>query len=155
MGDVPRPDLHGLSVSAAHYARTMRGEPFDARYTVEPNGCWVWQRAKSQGYGYYKIPGEKRVVRAHRFMYEREVGPIPEGLTLDHLCRNRACVNPAHLEPVSRGENVLRGESPAAQHARATTCVNGHPFNDANTYIRPGRGTRECRACFRSRALAS
>jgi len=70
--------------------------------------CWVWQRAKTElGYGVARADGKNQY--AHRMMYEREVGPIPDGLSLDHLCRNPSCVNPAHLEPVTHGENLRRG----------------------------------------------
>jgi hypothetical protein len=87
-----------------HYRR--RGRP--PTYTVEPEtGCWLWDRALHKGYGRIRAYG--KVVYAHRFFYEKHVGPIPDGLVLDHLCRNRACVNPGHLQPVSRMENNRRG----------------------------------------------
>lgn len=85
---------------------------------------------------------------AHRLAYEFSKGLIPEGKTLDHLCRVRHCVNPDHLEPVSRGENVLRGVSPSAINARKTHCSKGHDYNEENTkYLR--RGNRRCRICHR------
>jgi hypothetical protein len=87
---------------------------------------------------------------AHRVSYERYVGPIPEGAHLDHLCRNRACVNPEHLEPVSVQTNILRGVSPSAVNAAKTECLRGHPFDDENTYVCPA-GKRRCRACKTAR----
>jgi len=83
---------------------------------------------------------------AHRFGYELLVGPIPTGLTLDHLCRVRTCVNPAHLEPVSIGENVLRGDTRPAANLKKTHCPRGHAYDAANTYIARG-GERHCRTC--------
>jgi hypothetical protein len=119
-----------------------------------PAACWLWRGARSRGYGalYVGRPGGRRIIEtAHRLAYElhhRE--PIPAAVTIDHLCRVRHCVNPRHLEVVSRGENVLRGAGLSAQHARATHCVAGHPFDAANTYRTP-RGIRMCRACARRR----
>lgn len=82
---------------------------------------------------------------AHKWAYESIVGPVPEGMELDHLCRNRACVNPAHLEAVSRRVNQLRGLSISAKNARKTHCVHGHPLTGENVY--EWRGSRYCRAC--------
>jgi hypothetical protein len=107
-------------------------------------GCWEWLGYKEpQGYG--RVGRNKA---AHRVVYELLVGPIPEGLTLDHLCRNRGCVNPAHLEPVPRGENVLRGATITARAKAAQTCPSGHPYEGENLYVYP-RGARGCRACNR------
>ena len=93
-----------------HNKRGYRLDPKDT-YIVDPDtGCWNWSRAMNRG-GYGKIRSNKRDMPAHRWVYEQLIGPIPEGLTLDHLCRNRRCVNPAHLEPVTIRENTRRGAS--------------------------------------------
>ena len=115
------------------------------RNVVKTEGCWEWIAFRTKdGYGRFRVGGGK--VLAHRFAYELLVGPIPEGLESDHLCRNRGCVNPAHLEPVTQQVNRLRGVGLPALSARKTHCKNGHPFNAANTYHRRD-GDRECRTC--------
>jgi hypothetical protein len=117
-------------------------------------GCLPWMRATTNGYGVVQHDG--RIRRAHRVVYEFAVGPIPEGLELDHLCRNRRCVNPEHLEPVTGRENILRSESQSAKHARQTHCLRGHELTPENVYLR-SRGSnveRFCRACSRIRDAA-
>lgn len=112
--------------------------------------CWVWTAGKRHGgYGQFNV-GDGRNVRAHVFAYELLVGPVPEGLELDHLCRNPACVNPDHLEPVPHRVNILRGCGPVPENSLKTRCVNGHAYTPQNTYIRPD-GYRDCRACKRKR----
>lgn len=107
--------------------------------------CWNWTGSRTaSGYGRLKVAGKMR--RAHRLTYELLVGPIPEGLVLDHLCRNRLCVRPTHLEPVTERENILRGEGWAALNARKTHCERGHELSPDNTYVDP-RGGRICRTC--------
>lgn len=108
-------------------------------------GCWLWLAGTStDNYGVFTLRRHVQV-RAHRFSYEQLVGEIPEGLHLDHLCRNRACVNPAHLEPVTSRVNTLRGVGPSARNAAKTHCDSGHPLDEDNTYHHEGR--RRCRAC--------
>jgi hypothetical protein len=112
--------------------------------------CWLWTGSSLfRGYGQLRVKG--KLVLAHRFAYELTIGPIPLGLTLDHLCRTPACVHPQHLEPVTHAENVLRGVGPAAANARKTHCPQGHPYDLLNTYMRPSKTWRECRACHHAR----
>lgn len=121
---------------------------FTAKVRVAESGCWEWTAAHhpKQGYGWFKTNG--RMVVAHRFAYEALVGPIPEGLVIDHLCRNPRCVNPSHLEPVTTAENVRRGRHPGREK---THCPHGHPYDAENTrYTKEGH--RQCRACYRARA---
>lgn len=114
--------------------------------------CWIWLGYTTTGYGRFlkTVDGKRRWILAHRYVYELLVGQIPEGLSLDHLCMNPLCVNPAHLEPVSIGENILRGFNSAAMNARKTRCRNGHAFT-ADNLLPSGvrKGQRICMLCAR------
>ena len=110
--------------------------------------CWLWVGSRNrQNYGQFNYGG--RVVGAHRIAYELLRGGIPEGLEIDHLCRNPQCVNPDHLEPVTDRENIMRGMLPIlAKHQQVvkTHCPHGHPYSAENTYY-DNKGSRVCRAC--------
>ena len=110
------------------------------------NSCWPWQAFRNEdGYGTF-TRHHARPMKAHRLAYEIAVGPIPDGLQIDHLCRNKACINPAHLEPVTQVENMRR--------RRWSHCKWGHPFDEVNTYTSPAGG-RGCRICRHERAEQS
>ena len=115
------------------------------------NGCWEWTAALQKGYGVIGL-GTRRDgdISAHRWAYLTLIGPIPEGLECDHLCRNRACVNPLHIEPVTRQENLRRGiggfkVGGGNQHSVKTHCPQGHDYDYVNS-----RGWRKCRRCERA-----
>lgn len=121
---------------------------------ITSNGCWEWTGSLHAN-GYASTGAGKRNKRkyVHRISYELWIGPIAQGMDLDHLCRNRKCFNPAHLEQVTRRENALRGEGPsilARLNGAKTHCKNGNEFTPDNTRIRP-TGGRACRACAKSK----
>lgn len=116
------------------------------KYVMSVAGfCWLWTGGLTgAGYGQISVDGSK--VYVHRLVYSEMIGPIPDGLVIDHRCEVRNCCNPGHLEAVSRWENTLRGRSPMAAKAKQVKCHRGHLFDEANTY-RSARGTRRCRRC--------
>jgi hypothetical protein len=125
-------------------------------YRPDLGACWIWQGATSNGYGRVRFDGKTRL--AHRVVWTLTIGEFPEDKQPDHLCRVRACVNPSHLEPVTQRINLLRGASPAADHARRARCSAGHPLEgpDADVYIHPDHPTwRHCRKCRRKASAKS
>lgn len=130
-------------------------ERFIEKTEALDNGCIEWTAYVGEnGYGRFYVDG--RGALAHRWSYQFHVGPIPDGLVIDHLCRNTRCVNPDHLEPVTNAENVLRGMGPLAAAARGqavTHCPDGHPYDEANTYV--GGHGRTCLTCKRVQARES
>ncbi len=121
---------------------------FTERVVLQPNGCWTLGEVGLDHYTRLYLE-DGRSVGGHRYAYEWLVGPIPEGLHLDHLCRNPGCVHPDHVEPVTPRENYLRGVSIVAQNARKTHCPKGHPLSGDNLYIHQKRGLRDCKECRR------
>ena len=107
------------------------------------DGCWLWVAHRDKlGYGRFTVSTAQRAQFAHRVAYELFVGPIPEGLELDHLCRNPSCVNPEHLEAVPHRENLMRSESISAVNARKTRCPQGHAYDKTTP-----SGLRRCSTC--------
>lgn len=112
------------------------------------NDCWHYTGTKYPA-GYGKVFKKNKTLLAHRASYEIFVGPIPSGLTIDHLCRNRSCINPKHLEPVTMRENTLRGNTLPGINARKTQCKNGHSFDGVDKKT----GARKCSICIHQKYL--
>ncbi|MGW7514807.1 HNH endonuclease signature motif containing protein [Streptomyces sp. NPDC054796] len=114
--------------------------------------CHQWTGSTNErGYGTF---WHGRTVKAHRYAYEQQVGPIPDGLDIDHLCRNRACVAPGHLRAVTHRENILTSSNHVARRAAVRVCPAGHAYDEANTYVAKN-GTRKCRSCRRAAQRAA
>lgn len=125
-----------------HHGRRDPAQQFWSKIDKEnESGCWIWTGARSHGYGDFSVG--RRVIRAHRFSYEMLVGPIPEGLEIDHLCKRRECVNPDHLEPVTSRENNLRRDYAGTE----THCPHGHLLAGYNLMFNKRTGARICRTC--------
>lgn len=122
------------------------------RRHITESGCWEYTGSTvMQGYGVTYDVNTKRYVKVCIYVYQRLIGSVPKGLILDHTCNNRACFNPAHLEPVTFKENVLRGSGPTAINARKTACHNGHPYVEGSFKYELGTVGRRCLICQRER----
>lgn len=133
-------------MSFGHYERRPVADRFWDRVFPEPNsGCWLWMGARSGG-GYGIIEDNCQRIYAHRLSYELHYGAVPTGMYLDHLCRVRCCVNPDHLEPVTKRENTLRGISPTAVNFNKARCIRGHLLAGENLRVWAD-GHRHCRQC--------
>ena len=153
MSDRARPLLSKDGTRRGQWERAPLSLEYFWEHSIpEPNsGCWIWLGTANQwGYGRVQRLGKRTV--AHRASYELACGPVPEGLELDHKCRVRLCVNPAHLEPVTRLENIMRGIGPETARRRIlgkTHCPHGHPYAGNNLYDRQDRQNRQCRTCMK------
>lgn len=128
----PRPTTEERLLAQVIHGPEFKGEP-----------CWEWQGTRHpSGYGQLSVDGRHRYT--HRLAWELFRGPIPEGLHIDHLCENKSCCNPAHLEPVTPAVNTQRA------FGKVTACPQGHPYDAENTYTHPTKGYRKCRACDRT-----
>lgn len=133
------------------YKKQKPVEIFEKYFIKNRTECWNWTGKihKITGYGNFSAnigDGERKTFLSHRFSYEAYRDKIPEGMTIDHLCRNRRCVNPSHLEVVTLKENILRGNGISAINKRKTHCIRGHILSDKNLYITPDN-RRQCKKC--------
>lgn len=144
---------HGL---LQNVPRQSRAERFWSKVAVtEPDACWPWQaHVDAAGYGRFRLGRVAGVGYAHRVAYEMTHGVLPAGLEVDHLCRYRRCVNPAHLEAVTHRENGVRGGGATARAHRDGTCVNGHSRSE-HAYLRANGQMVYCRECRRERRRAA
>lgn len=133
-----------------NYTSTPPADRVLRRIKVTASGCWEYQGALTHGYGIISDSTTGRSMMAHRAVWEKLRSPIPPGLQIDHLCRNKPCVNPDHLEPVTPSENTRRGLAPvlgSLHNSGKSHCPQGHPYDDENTYRY--NGGRSCRTCGR------
>lgn len=143
-----------------HYRRSRKGQDLLAKSQRDKtpaerffekvdasSDCWIWTGALLRnGYGYFGSDGRTHLT--HRWSWEHLVGPIPDGLVIDHLCRVHACVNPDHLDPVTQAVNRIRGVTARTHNSSKTHCPANHPYDEANTYVSRS-GKRSCRECTR------
>lgn len=152
---------HGDPLSSGQRTRRLRDGAPDPEMILsrfwskvdrsDSDGCWTWLDApRKTGYGMFSAGADRGQVLAHRFSYEQASGPIGSEMVIDHLCRNRICVRPDHLEAVTNLENLRRGAGYAIRNGMRSCCVNGHEYTEDNTYRDPGGGIR-CRTCARIR----
>lgn len=145
-------------VSSAQWGDPRLPQRLWDKVIPEPNsGCWLWtgQHSIGTGYGYFHWNGRTAIL--HRLTFTMLVGEIPPGKHIDHLCRTRLCCNPAHMEPVTPRENILRGTGGSATNARKTHCMNGHLLSQRNVYndtLYRERGFRVCKVCKRAQKRA-